>query len=164
MKLYVVRHGEAIERSSGVRDEDRWLTAAGREKFRSNAIRFSRQGISPDCILTSPLVRAVQTADILAEVLSYGGEIRVCGELRPGFDLAGFHRVMDTCRGARSVVIVGHEPDLGELVGRLLGAEAPIPLRKGVIMALRLSADDGTSKASFRWLIHRGRRFRDFTT
>lgn len=158
MKLYVIRHGEAIERSAAVREEDRWLTPAGRDEFRANARRLAKKGIVPDCIVTSPLVRAVQTADILADVLGFGGEIRVSQELAPGFGVEGLFRLVDANGTPRSLAVVGHEPDLGEVVARLLGIEGALPLKKGVIMALELEPSLPAEPARFRWLIHQGEK------
>ncbi len=158
MKLYVIRHGEAIDRSAAVREEDRWLTPAGRYEFRANARRLAKKGIVPDCIVTSPLVRAVQTADILADVLGFGGEIRVSRELAPGFGVEGLFRLVDANGTPRSLAVVGHEPDLGEVVARLLGIEGALLLKKGVIMALELEPSLSAEPARFRWLIHQGEK------
>jgi phosphohistidine phosphatase len=161
MKLYLIRHGTAIARCDEVREEDRWLTPAGRDEFRANARCLAKKGFVPDCIVTSPLVRAVQTADILAEVLDFGGEIRVSRELAPGFSVAGLFRLASSCGAPRSLAAVGHEPDLGEVLARLLGRDDALPFKKGVIVALNLDPAGSGTTARFRWLIHGGKKFRE---
>lgn len=153
MKLCLVRHGEAVERTPLLNDSWRYLTSAGRASFRNMSVKAGKQGLAPDCILTSPLVRAVQTAEILAQVLMYHGAVEVAEELSPGFDLAGFRKIID-CRGeCRELVLVGHEPDLGILAGQLLGTGRTVPLKKGAVLSLKLDSKSGVALARFRWLI-----------
>lgn len=158
MKLYVVRHAEAVERGEGILEEDRWLTPAGRVSFRENAGVMAKRGIDPGLIVTSPLARAVQTADILAEVLGFEGELLVSRELAPGFDREGLSRLLAARGKVKRLAVVGHEPDLGELVTSLLGLEAPFALRKGMVVALRLDPADPGAPARFRWVIQKGKR------
>ena len=71
VKLILVRHAAAVERGGGVPEDYRYLTPEGRIYFRKTAGTMAGRGIAPDLILTSPLLRAVQTADILAEAIAY---------------------------------------------------------------------------------------------
>lgn len=162
MKLYLIRHGEAIERCAEVREEDRWLTPKGRDGFRENARRLSKRGEIPAVIATSPLVRAVQTADILAEIPDFQGELRVSRELAPGFGVEGLFRLAAACGMPRSLAVVGHEPDLGEVLGRLLGRGGALPLKKGAIVALKLKSAGSGTPGRFRWLIQGGKKFSTF--
>ena len=84
MKLIVVRHAAAVERSSDISEETRFLTPEGRVFFRKTARTMLKNGVEPGLILTSPLLRAVQTADILAETLAYSGPLLVRNELQSG--------------------------------------------------------------------------------
>lgn len=161
MKLYVIRHAAAIESDTAVRDEDRWLTPAGRKVFRKNARRLAGKGVAPECIITSPLARAVQTAEILAAAIDFQGEILVSREMAPGFDVEGLLRLIAANGMPHSLVIVGHEPDLGALAGRLLGRKEALPLGKGDIVALKFAPAKREAPACFRWLIHRGDITRD---
>ena len=106
MKLYVIRHAIAIERGGGIADEDRYLTARGRESFRLNAKAFAKKGIIPDCIVTSPLVRCVQTADILVEALAFSGELKVSRDLAPGFDLQGLIELSPPAQGRKRLPLL----------------------------------------------------------
>ncbi|HKJ89071.1 MAG TPA: histidine phosphatase family protein, partial [Gammaproteobacteria bacterium] len=66
MMLYLLRHAKAIPRQGNIQEEHRFLSPEGRERFNTAAIRMRDQGLQPDLILTSPLARSVQTAEILA--------------------------------------------------------------------------------------------------
>ena len=94
MKIFLVRHAAAIERSAGVSEDKRYLTPEGRIFFRKTAHTMLDEGVEPDLILTSPLLRAVQTADILAESLSYNGPLAVVNELEPGFDVTMLEKLL----------------------------------------------------------------------
>ena len=151
MKLYLVRHAEAIEHTSTVDDAVRHLTAKGRSQFQKTARTMARREIDPDFILTSPLVRAVQTAEILAQVMEFRGELAVAGELAHGFDRAGLAAVIDRYRPAKRLVFVGHEPDLGCLAGDLMGLQRPTPLKKGAVLCLKFNPSTG-EPATFCWM------------
>ena len=158
MKLYVIRHAIAIDRGGGIADEDRYLTPRGRESFRLNANAFAKKGIIPDCIMTSPLVRCVQTADILAEALTFSGELMVSRDLAPGFDLQGLFRIIASCAGAQKIAIIGHEPDLGILVEALLKLEGSFSLKKGMVVALDLDPQQQAIPARLNWIMHKGKK------
>jgi len=158
MRLYVVRHAEAIERGGNVPDAMRTLTPEGRTFFRKTVKRLIKWGASPDCICSSPLVRAVQTAEILAEEIGFRGPLIVTDKLAPGFGRAGLKAILSKCAGAKEVALVGHEPDLGDLVASLLSLPSPRPLKKGEIVALQLPRKDALSPAAFLWSA-RGKRF-----
>ena len=151
MKLIVVRHAAAIERTAEVPEEQRYLTPEGRAFFRKTARTMLKRGVEPSLILTSPLVRAVQTADILAEALSYIGPVMVTSELSPGFDQAALRRILDTFRQVDELVIVGHEPDLSDVVSSLLPLEGGFNFKKGAAITLKCDATFKTP-ASFKWL------------
>jgi len=131
MIIHIVRHAEAIERSPLVPEEHRFLTRRGRRRFRKAAKSLATLGIEPDIILTSPLIRSVQTADILAERLRYKRELAVSGLLAPGFGPDALDDLLKTNPRAREIVIVGHEPDLGLLSQALLAVQGPCALPKG---------------------------------
>ena len=150
MKLYLVRHAEAIERSGTKPDASRYLTTKGRLAFRKIARRVRRAGIAPDVIFTSPLLRAVQTAEILAERLKHEGPVVVAKELSPGFDLPALRSLLAEAGNPREAAFVGHEPDLGTLAAILLDVPGGFPLRKGAVLALE--ADGSVRKGSAKFL------------
>ncbi len=152
MKLVVVRHAEAVERSADVREEQRYLTPEGRAFFRKTAETMKNKGIEPDMILTSPLIRAVQTADILAETISYSGRLMVTDDLSPGFGIEDLRQILESWKEAKEIVIVGHEPDLGDVVASLLSLPAGFAFKKGSAVKLKVDTEDTGKPAAFKWL------------
>lgn len=124
MKLYVMRHGSAEDHSGSGIDGDRALTNAGRERVRAVAKLLVDSNEEPMHIVTSPLVRAVQTAEIVAMVTKLGergGALEVRRDLAPGGDaLRLVHQL--AAEGKKRALLAGHEPDCSELVKSLLGA------------------------------------------
>jgi len=151
MKLYLVRHAEAIDRSGTMPDADRYLTPKGRSAFRKIARRARKAGITPAVILTSPLLRAVQTAEILAERLKHEGPIVVARELSPGFDIQALRSLLAKAGNPTEAAFVGHEPGLGDLAATLLALPGGFPLRKGAVLALEVDAGAPKGAAKFLW-------------
>jgi len=150
VKLYLVRHAEAIERSSTTPDASRYLTTKGRLSFRKIARRARKAGIAPAVIFTSPLLRSVQTAEILAERLKHEGEVVVARELSPGFDLQALRALLAGAGNPEEAAFVGNEPDLGLLAATLSALPGGFPLRKGAVVALE--ADKGVTKGTAKLL------------
>jgi phosphohistidine phosphatase len=117
VRLYVVRHAEA---APGAPDELRSLTRAGREQARSLAARLAGEGVKLDAVVSSPLLRARETAAAIGKAL--GVPVAVDERLRPGAT-AELVRAATAGRG-EAVVVVGHEPDCGEIVSDLSGEPA----------------------------------------
>ncbi|QXE91916.1 histidine phosphatase family protein [Geomonas subterranea] len=143
MIIHIVRHAEAIERTPEVPEEHRYLTRRGRRRFRKAAKSLATLGIEPDLILTSPLVRAVQTADILAERLRYKRELIVTTQLSPGFRPEKHDELLKLYPQVSEVALVGHEPDLGLVTQALLGEELSLTLPKGGTVSFKRSAGGG---------------------
>jgi phosphohistidine phosphatase len=118
MQLYLVRHAEA---AGGEPDELRPLTPAGREQARSLGERLRESGVRPDAILTSPLLRARETAVLLAREL--GVEAVPDDRLAPGATADQITSAVDG-RG-ETVVVVGHQPDCSRIAGALTGGPEP---------------------------------------
>jgi len=120
MKLFFFRHGIAEPAHSGLRDWDRNLTAEGRTQLQRIGRAMQRMHIKPNVILTSPLVRAYQTAEIIAD--AFGQEVQTADELQPGCTLDELQRLLRRY-DAESVMLVGHQPDLSALAARLINAD-----------------------------------------
>jgi len=121
VKLLLVRHAAAVPRGTpGVPDDDRPLTPEGRAKFTVAAKGLARVARRPDVLLTSPLPRARATADIAARAFK-GVEATVEPALASG-SLDGIVAALGAHPAAKTVAIVGHEPTLGALLARMLGA------------------------------------------
>jgi phosphohistidine phosphatase len=134
LELYLVRHGVAAERGDDYPDDSkRPLTANGIAKMRKEASALDALGVSFDLILTSPLVRTRQTADALAQGMAAPPPIQATDALAPaGTSAAVIKELAKHMRLAR-IALVGHEPNMGELAARLIGARAPLPFKKGAI-------------------------------
>jgi len=160
MQLYVVEHGIAVEGGEGIADEWRPLTDKGRRRFQKTARAFGKLGRRLDLILTSPLVRAVQTAEILAGETE-PGEVAVLAELDPKFDVEAVRNAIASRAGkAEAVAIVGHEPQLSSVLAALTGvSQAEIDLENGTIVRVDVSTlTDGASADPRWWLKPKGTR------
>jgi phosphohistidine phosphatase len=160
MQLYVVEHGIAVEGGEGIPDEWRPLTDKGRRRFQKTARAFGKLGRKLDLILTSPLVRAVQTAEILARETE-PGEVAVLAELDPKFDVEAVRNAIASRAGkAEAVAIVGHEPQLSSVLAALSGvSQAEIDLENGIIVRVDVSTlTDGASADPRWWLKPKGTR------
>jgi phosphohistidine phosphatase len=123
MRLYVMRHGPAEDQSPSGQDSDRALSVAGRERVRSVARALFDGDEFPLQIVTSHLVRSVQTAEVVAVVTRLGergGSVEVRRELAPSGDAVALARELAR-EGRKRVMLVGHEPDLSSLLAALLG-------------------------------------------
>jgi len=163
MRIYLVRHADSVDRIGTMPDAARYLSARGRVSFREMAARFRETGARPVHIFTSPLLRAVQTAEILSEAIRYEGAVVVAPQLSPGFDEEGLDAVLDECPGADQVALVGHEPDLGRVLTRMLSLPRDLPMRKGAIAALDLPETGERRRAGFVWLLDGGNRIADLS-
>ncbi|MCA9676912.1 MAG: phosphohistidine phosphatase SixA [Kofleriaceae bacterium] len=130
MIVFLVRHGHAVDEAPGAPDHARYLTAEGRAAARALALRLSWIDCWPDRVWTSPLTRAIQTAELVVAGLSWGGVIEAVPALAPDGDVRGVAaRIRELDAGAQ-VVVVGHEPALSGL-GAVLTARPDFPaLRK----------------------------------
>jgi phosphohistidine phosphatase len=118
MRLYLVRHAEA---ASGEPDDLRPLTASGRETARALGVRLAAEGVRPDAVLSSPLLRARETAAELCRAL--GCEPEADERLAPGATAVDV-RAAVADRGDE-VVVVGHQPDCGEIAAELSRGPKP---------------------------------------
>src|SRR6185295_15655795 len=97
----------------GMTDADRQLTPAGERKLTRAARGLKRLGVAPERIVSSPLKRAEQTATLLAAVVAPGSDPEIDEVLAPGHAAADVVRGLGRYRGAREIMLVGHEPNMG---------------------------------------------------
>lgn len=124
MQIHLLRHGRAEEAVAGASDSVRKLTAGGRAEVQQVFTRAKMAGVVPSLILSSPLLRAYESAEIAAKVLGYTGTIVRTDALVP---ISAPRRVWDEIRSRRTesqILLAGHEPLLGQLVAFLLGGAA----------------------------------------
>jgi phosphohistidine phosphatase len=154
MQVYLLRHGIAEEGGLGKSDADRELTAEGRRRLR-DTLRAARQAeVKPSLIISSPLVRAIQTADIAAHVLHCTEPILQSRVLLPS---ARPEQVWDEIRVHHSqpeLMLVGHEPLFSQLAAYLLHApELQVDFKKGAVLRLDFEMMGSRPKGILRWFL-----------
>ena len=147
MKLVLIRHAEAI-----ISDENRYLTTEGRLFFRKTAHTMLKNGTDPSLILTSSFLRAVQTADILAESLSYVGPLMVMNELNAGLDMPALRRILHYFQPLQELVVVGQEPDMSSLTTSLLSLAGGFDFKRGSAVSMKINPADLQEPAVFKWM------------
>ncbi len=147
MKLYVMRHGPAEDTAPGG-DAARALTPAGRERVRHVAEFLAAHDEAPRLVVSSPLLRAVQTAQIVHAHVKLRGEVGLDGALAPRGDAAAYVRAAAR-EGKKRLMIVGHEPDLSVLVATLLGEPLALGMQKAMVVGLRLAPDGAETHLRF---------------
>jgi phosphohistidine phosphatase len=147
--LYFLRHGKAGD-PRAVDDDRRELTANGIRSLRAAAPIWHRLNLRPDVVLSSPLARALQTAELLCEAL--GGSPVVDDRLRPGARWDQFGRALADHPDARRVMFVGHEPDLSGTIEVLTGA-ASVRMRKGSLACVEFYGVPEPGSGEIAWLL-----------
>lgn len=121
MDVYLIRHAHAVEETLALPDPSRHLSAVGRAQARALGERLRWHDCAPAHVWTSPLVRAVQTAELVVAGLHHAGEVHSVPALAPGGDAHAVSRALAELPGAAAVILVGHEPGLSGLGGLLVG-------------------------------------------
>jgi phosphohistidine phosphatase len=154
MDFYIVRHGEAGKSLSSLRkDRERSLTATGRRQTENLAKFLQGLGLKFDEVVTSPLPRARETAELLVKG-QRKVDLQVWEELRPEGDKEAMLSRLAKLGHNSKVLLVGHEPYLGVLIADLLGAEpGTLVLKKGGIARVRITTFSPRAKGEFRWLL-----------
>lgn len=149
IELYLVRHADAGDPAAwDGPDAARPLSGKGRKQTQRLARFLRDQGFAPSVLLTSPKVRAAETAAGLAEAL--GVEVRVDDRLSEGFGLDDLRAILRELEFPRRPVLVGHDPDFSGLVVELAGA--PVRMRKGALARIDLSAELEPGTGTLCWL------------
>jgi phosphohistidine phosphatase len=154
LELYLVRHAIAAERGDEFPDDSkRPLTSQGISRFKKEAAALDALGMSVALILTSPLVRARQTADILSESLEGKPTVVNTDSLSPAGTAAAV--VQDLTKHAKKgrIALVGHEPNIGELAGRLIGARTPLEFKKGATCRIDFEVLPPKGTGQLRWFL-----------
>jgi phosphohistidine phosphatase len=157
IRLYLVRHGIALDHADrgDLPDDDRPLTAKGRRRFRRAARAFAQLGEKVDLLFTSPLIRAAQTAEILAGKIRQD-EVGVLEELRAGAPVGPLlAEVARRVKDEQGVALVGHDPQMSQLVAVL--GDVPkqdqerIDFRKGAIVRIDVGPLPSGRPSEPRW-------------
>ena len=135
MHVYVLRHGEAGDAVPGKDDSRRPLTTIGIARMAQQAETLRRMRIPVDVLLSSPFLRARQTADSIAK--AFGVQVEEDRRLQPGATPDVIAAVLNDYRDSKHVWITGHEPDLSTFVGVTIGGGI-IQMRKGSLACIKI--------------------------
>ena len=153
MILYFLRHASAGERiSDAKRDERRPLDAEGTAQCGLMGRALAAMDVRVDVIVSSPLKRALQTASLVGNEIEFGGTLLQDAALRPDATFARFQDLLQRLHKAEAVLVVGHNPTLGEFLGRLLvagGRPARVDLKKGAVAKVEV----GSRGAVLQWCL-----------
>ena len=153
-ELYLVRHAIAAERGEDWPDDDkRPLTARGVARFKDAVNGLAQLDVVVDEIFTSPLVRAKQTADILAEGLPGKPSVKVLDALSPGHAPGSVLAQLARTAKRRRLALVGHEPGLGELAAHLIGAGRALPFKKGGVCRIDVESLTSRRAGALQWFV-----------
>lgn len=153
MILYFLRHASAGERMSNAKkDEKRALDSVGVEQCGYVGRALTALDIQVDLILSSPLKRAAQTASLVGNEMGYEGNLQLEDALRPNASFADFRRLLDKSKAREAILVVGHNPNLSEFLGRCIsaaGCEAAVELKKGSLAKVEM----GRNTAALHWCL-----------
>jgi phosphohistidine phosphatase len=157
MHLYLIRHAAAasLDEAGVEGDAERPLTEAGRKQCPRVAQALRRLGVKLEYLLTSPLLRAKQTAEGIVGAWGEGAPaVTLCEELAPGNKKRKLVREV-LALGAESVALVGHNPDLSELVGWLIGDKGvSIDLAKAGVACIEFQGSPGKGSGTLAWMVN----------
>ena len=153
-ELYLIRHGVAEERGDAwPDDEKRPLTDEGMSRMRKAARGLARLGVAFDVVLSSPLVRARQTAEIVAGSIAPRPSLINIESLSPGAGHAALFTDLEKHARKTRIALVGHEPGIGELAARLIGSRHPIEFKKGAVCRIDIEEIPPGGPGQLRWLL-----------
>ena len=153
-EIYLIRHGLAEERGDSWPDDaKRPLTDEGISRMRKSVRGLSRLGVTLDVVLTSPLVRARQTAEIVAAGLSPRPSLISAESLAPDGSFAAVVADLEKHVRKGRIALVGHEPGIGELAARLIGSRHAIEFKKGAVCRIDLATIPPSGPGDLRWLL-----------
>src|ERR1700736_6926254 len=135
MFLYFLRHASAGQRlSNAKKDEKRGLDKVGIEQCGYIGRALASIGVQVEIIVSSPLKRAAQTAALVGNEMGHEGKLVTESALRPQANFSEFQKLMEKYARQDSILLVGHNPNLREFLGRVIsdsGCEAVVELKKG---------------------------------
>ena len=155
MEVYLLRHGIADDDSPTGRDSDRQLTAEGRRKLKDVLKTIAAAGVSPDVIVSSPYLRALQTAEIAREILGYQDEVHRSDALVPESDPQQvWQEIRNSYKGTNSILLASHEPLMSRCAGFLLGyPDLLVDFKKGAIVRIDVEQFGVQPRGLLRWML-----------
>ncbi len=136
MNVYLMRHANAgLSRENPLSDAKRGLVKEGKEQCMLMARVLNGLKVQVDVIVSSPLKRAMQTAQLVGTEMGYEARVEVSAALSPGADYPGFQSLLNKYEGREGILVVGHNPNLFQFLGRMVTGNggAAIRMRKGSI-------------------------------
>ncbi|CAN5457680.1 histidine phosphatase family protein [soil metagenome] len=157
MKLYLIRHADAIDPDSEgvISEEFRYITSKGRSATKSVAkfIKDSGEFDSVEKYFTSPYTRAVQTAEIFATCLKFTGEVSLAEELQSGGSIAGVSKFLERNKGYSSIAVFGHEPMMSLIIASLSDKKNPgFEFKKSAVALIDFTNAGKAGK--FKWYLN----------
>jgi len=153
-EVYLIRHGIAEGRGEKWPDDTkRPLTDDGMERLRREARGLARLGVTFDIVLTSPLVRTRQTAEIIASAFDARPHIVATDSLAPGGTFQAVAADLEKHAKKARLALVGHEPDIGALAARLVGARHPLEFKKGAVCRIDVDALPPSGPGALRFFL-----------
>ncbi len=153
-EIYLIRHGLAEERGDAWPDDtERPLTDRGAVRVRKTARGLATIGVAFDVILTSPLVRARQTADAIASVFDPRPPIVPTEALAPGGSYQTLVAELEKTGRRTRIALVGHEPGIGELAAKFAGIRQPLAFKKGAVCRIDLESLPLDGPGALRWFL-----------
>jgi phosphohistidine phosphatase len=147
MLIYFLRHASAGQHMANPRkDEKRALDSSGIEQCGYVGRALAAMDVQVDVIVSSPLKRATQTASLVGNELSYEGKLVLDNALRPSAAFADFRKLLDKYARREAIMVVGHNPNLSEFLGRCIsepGGEAVVELKKGAVARVEVDRNAG---------------------
>jgi phosphohistidine phosphatase len=154
LELYLIRHGVAAERGEEYPDDSkRPLTSDGIARLKKEAKALVELGVEFDQLLSSPLVRAKQTADVFSESMKGKPPIAIIDSLTPAGSPAAVIQDLGKYMRKARIALVGHEPNMGELAAFLIGAKVPLPFKKGAICRIDFAIFPPKGKGELCWFV-----------
>jgi phosphohistidine phosphatase len=153
-EIYLIRHGLAEERGDAWPDDaKRPLTGEGKSALRKIARGLARRGVGFDIILTSPFVRARQTAETIATELEHRPPLVSVESLTPSGSFVSVLTDLEKHAKKARIALVGHEPSIGELAARLAGMRRPLEFKKGAICRIDFDVPPPKGGGMLRWFL-----------
>jgi phosphohistidine phosphatase len=155
IELYLVRHAIAAERGPNYPDDrERPLTSEGVHRFKQAVEGLKAFDAKLDLVITSPLVRAAHTAELLAAGIGGKPRVETLDDLAPGGRMVHvLEAIAKYGKRYSHIALVGHEPDLGELLMRLLRARGSVEFKKGAVCCLELDGAMPAGPGTLRWFL-----------
>jgi phosphohistidine phosphatase len=157
MDIYLLRHAEAdpLGESNHYRDEERALTEGGQRQMLAVAKGLKPLGIQFNLIAASPLVRARETAEIIAKVFKYDHPVSLWEELCPGARPSSVFERFNSLKATDSILLAGHEPDMGLLASHLLvgSGKVHMPFKKAGLCLIQVDQIPPLLPGELKWMI-----------